>query len=61
MSLLLETYYFYLKAYLNEILHFLDKNHNISINMSTLLRKLKSHGLQRRYQVLLPSQLLELA
>ena len=34
----------------NEILHFLDKNHNISISMSTLLRQLKSYGLQRRHQ-----------
>ena len=45
----------------NEILHFLDKNHNISISMSTLLRKLKSYGLQRRHQALLPNQVLELA
>ena len=29
--------------------------------MSTLLRKLKSYGLQRRHQVPLPNQLLELA
>ena len=29
----------------DEILHFLDKNHNISISMSTFLRKLKSYGL----------------
>ena len=29
--------------------------------MSTLLRKLKSYGLQRRYQAPLPNQLLEVA
>ena len=48
--------------YDNEILHFPDKNHNILIGMSTLLRKLqKSYGLQRRYQAPFPNQLLELA
>ena len=45
----------------NEILHFLDKSHNISISMSKLLRKLKSYGLQRPHQAPLPNQLLELA
>ena len=44
-----------------EILHFLDKNHNTSISMRTLLRKVKSYGLQRRHQAPLPNQLLELA
>ena len=45
----------------NEILHFIDKNHNISISMSILQRKLKSYGLPRRHQAPLPNQLLELA
>ena len=45
----------------DEILHFLDKNHNISISICTLLRKLKSYDLQRRHQAPLLNQLLELA
>ena len=45
----------------NEILHFLDKNHNISISICTMLRKLKSYDLQRRHQAPLLNQLLELA
>ena len=44
----------------HEILHFLDKNHNISISMYILLRKLKSYDLQRLHQVSLSNQLLEL-
>ena len=45
----------------NEILHFIDKNHNISFSMSTLLCKLKSYGLPRQHQAPLPNQMLELA
>ena len=44
----------------NEIPHFLDKNHNISISMNTLLRYFKLYGLQRRHHAPLPNQLLEL-
>ena len=44
----------------NEILHFLDKIHNISISMSTLLRKRKSYSLQSRHQAPLANQLLQL-